>query len=220
LTNKTVTLLNNYFGYYFNTVDDLFVHDNGDIFFTDPQYSWFNALTDRAPQLETASYRFMPSTGAVSVINDDIVQPNGIAIAPVVAGCPRTVYISDTGAIAGTTQQSLGPQGTEFNTTGKRTIYAFDLSANGKHLLNKRPVYLAQDWVPDGLKVAANGYIVTGAGKGVDVLDSDGTLLVRVQTNFTVQNFAWTGANYEDLWIVGNSGVARVKWALEGQVLK
>jgi sugar lactone lactonase YvrE len=116
LTNKTVTLLNNYFGYYFNTVDDLFVHDNGDIFFTDPQYSWFNALTETAPQLETASYRFTPSTGAVSVINDDIVQPNGIAIAPAVAGCPRTVYISDTGAIAGTTQQSLGPQVLEFNT--------------------------------------------------------------------------------------------------------
>jgi len=220
LTNKTVTLLNNYFGYYFNTIDDIFVNDNGDVFFTDPQYSWFNALTDTAPQLETASYRFTPSTGAVSVINDDIVQPNGIAIAPAIEGCSRTVYISDTGAITGTTQQSLGPQGSPFNTTGKRTIYAFDLSANGKHLLNKRPVYLAQDWVPDGLKVAANGYIVTGAGKGVDVLDSDGTLLVRVQTNFTVQNFAWTGANYEDLWITGNSGVARVKWALQGQALK
>ena len=63
--------------------------------------------------------------------------------------------------------------------------------------------------------------IVTGAGKGVDVIDpSDGTLLVRISTNFTVQNFAWTGANYEDLWIVGNSGVARVRWELAGQELK
>lgn len=47
-------------------------------------------------------------------------------------------------------------------------------------------MYLAQDWVPGGLKVAANGYIVTGAGFGVDVLDPIGTLLVRVQTNYTV----------------------------------
>jgi len=29
LTNKTVTLLNNYFGFYFNTVDDLFVDATG-----------------------------------------------------------------------------------------------------------------------------------------------------------------------------------------------
>jgi len=40
-TNKTTTLLNNYFGFYFNTVDDLFVDDTGAIWFTDPQYSWF-----------------------------------------------------------------------------------------------------------------------------------------------------------------------------------
>jgi sugar lactone lactonase YvrE len=35
-TNKTTTLLNNYFGWYFNTVDDLFVDAHGDVWFTDP----------------------------------------------------------------------------------------------------------------------------------------------------------------------------------------
>lgn len=36
MTNKTTVLLNNYLGYYFNTIDDLFVHSNGDVWFTDP----------------------------------------------------------------------------------------------------------------------------------------------------------------------------------------
>lgn len=37
-TNKTVSLINNYYGFYFNTVDDLVVHPRtGDIFFTDPR---------------------------------------------------------------------------------------------------------------------------------------------------------------------------------------
>jgi len=223
VTNKTVTLLNNYYGYYFNTVDDLFVDDEGDVWFTDPQYSWFNALTDTAPQLETASYRFRPATGAVNIIDDSIIQPNGIAIAPkppANSTAPRTVYLTDSGAIQGPIVQSLGPQGSPFNTTGKRTVYAFDLTHDGKHLINKRPIWLAQDWVPDGLKVARNGYVLTGAGKGVDVLDPDGTLLVRVQTNFTVQNFAWSGCDYKTFWIVGNSGVARVQWELQGQELK
>ena len=72
-----------------------------------------------------------------------------------------------------------------------------------------------------GWRQVANGCIVTGAGKGVDIIDpNDGALLVRIQTNFTVQNFAWTGCDYKDLWIVGNSGVARVKWELVGQELK
>ena len=74
---------------------------------------------------------------------------------------------------------------------------------NGTYIGNKRLIYLAQDWVPDGLKVAANGYVVTGAGYGVDVLDSVGTLWVRVQTNCTVQNFAWTGPDLSTFWLMG-----------------
>ncbi|KAA8564325.1 hypothetical protein EYC84_011269 [Monilinia fructicola] len=217
LTNKTVTLLNNYFGYYFNTVDDLFVDERGDVWFTDPHYSWFNGLTETAPQLETASYRFRPSTGQVSIVDDSLAQPNGIAISPARANSTtRTVYISDTGAASGPIAAALGPQGTTFTSTGKRIIYAFDRTANGNHLINKRPIYLAQDWLPDGLKVAANGYIVTGAGRGVDVLDADGALLVRIQTNYTVQNFAWTGAQLQTLWLMGNHGVSKVEWDFEG----
>jgi hypothetical protein len=37
LTNKSTTLLDNYFGLYFNTVDDLFVDSTGAVWFTDPQ---------------------------------------------------------------------------------------------------------------------------------------------------------------------------------------
>jgi len=108
--------------------------------------------------------------------------------------------------------QSLGPRGSPFNTTGKRTLDTFDLSQDGNHIVNKRPIYLAQDWVPDVMKVAANGYVLAGAGKGVDLIDPcDGAVLVRVQTNFTVQKVAWTGKDFKNLWIVGNSGVARVK---------
>jgi sugar lactone lactonase YvrE len=38
-TGKTEYLLNNYYGFYFNTIDDLFVHPNGDVWFTDPSKS-------------------------------------------------------------------------------------------------------------------------------------------------------------------------------------
>jgi hypothetical protein len=70
------------------------------------------------------------------------------------------VYISDSGAASGTILQSLGtPANLPFNTTGKRTIYAYDLTEDGNHIVNKRAIYLAQEGVPDGLKVARNGYV-------------------------------------------------------------
>ncbi|KAI4104120.1 MAG: hypothetical protein LQ339_003973 [Xanthoria mediterranea] len=214
-TNKSTTILNNYFGYYFNTVDDLFVHPNGDIWFTDPYYSWFNALTDTPPQLPAATYRFRPRTGAVTLVDDTLIQPNGIALAP----NTRTVYISDTGAVAGPITPFLPPQGSSFNATDKRTVYAFDLSDDATYLTNKRAFYLSPDWAPDGLKVARNGYVVTGTGKGVDVLSASGELLVRVQTNYTVQNFAWVGEKLREFWLMGEGGISRVRWGLQGQKL-
>ncbi|KAH9817387.1 SMP-30/Gluconolaconase/LRE-like region [Teratosphaeria destructans] len=212
LTNKTVTLLNNYFGFYFNTVDDLVVDHSGAIWFTDPQYSWFNRLTDTAPQLRTASYRFDPKTGAVTIVDDTLIQPNGIAISP---DC-KYVYISDTGAVTGSILQD-GPPGTPFNQTGIRTVYKFDLVDHGTNLANRRPIYYALEWVPDGLKMAANGWLATATGKGVDVLDEYGVLILRIQTNYIVQNFVWVGEDMTELWMMGQGGISRVTWDLKGQ---
>lgn len=179
-------------------------------------YSWYNKLTDTAPQLGPASYRFTPSTGAVHVVNDDLEQPHGIAISP----DAKTIYISDTGAESAPISNNSSQQiGASFNPRGKRAIYAFNVSTDASYLFNKRPVYLSQDWVPDGLKVAANGYIVAGTGRGVDVLDEQGTPIVRVQTNYTVQNFAWAGQNLTEFWLMGQGGVSRVRWNLAGQGL-
>ena len=216
-TNKSDVLLNNYFGFYFNTIDDLSVHPTTrEIFFTDPDYSWFNALTDTAPQLPAASYRFNPDTGATIVIDDTLLQPNGIAFSP----DGSTLYISDTGAVSSSITPALGSIGASYNTTGRRTIYAYDVGQNGTKISNKRSFYLAQDWVPDGLKVSAEGLVVTGSGKGVDVIDPTGQLLIRVQTNYTVQNFAWTGPNLSTFWMMGNGGISKVEWNIHGQVLK
>ena len=150
-------------------------------------YSWLNGNADSAPQLGTASYRFRPSTGAVYVVEDTLQQPNGIAFSPDGA----TVYISDTGAATGPIDRASGPQPPTFHQTGKRTVYAFNLNGDGTYLSQKRPIYQALDGVPDGLKVARNGYILTAAGAGVDVLDAVGTLLLRVRTNYTVSKFFW-----------------------------
>ena len=214
-TNESTVLLNNYFGLYFNTIDDVAVHPvTGQIFFTDPDYSWFNKLTDTPPQLPTASYRFDPSTGATYLIDMSLLQPNGIAFTP----DGETLYISDTGAVRGSNGPT-GARGGDYNATRPATIYAFDVSNNGTRVGNKRAFYLSQSWVPDGLKVSREGLVLTGAGNGVDVLDEFGAMVMRIQTNYTVQNFAWVGDDLKELWMMGNGGISRVRWNVQGQEL-
>ena len=91
------------------------------------------------------------------------------------------MYISDTGVDTGVIDPRFSSiHGATFNATGKRTVYKYDIVDDGMALVNRRVIYLAQDWAPDGLKDAANGVVVTATGNGVDVLDEFRTLIVRI----------------------------------------
>ena len=234
-TGKSKVLLNNYFGYCFNSADDLTIQSNGDIWFTDdceypppsPEmmhtqaakrsaaYSWLDHTDDTAPQLGISSYRFRPSTGEVQVVESSLVQPNGIGFSP----DEKTLYITDTGSGTGPIAGAAADAKLTYNTTGPRLIYAFDVISGGTQINGRRPIYLSEELAPDGFKVARNGYLVTGTGFGVDILDPLGNLLVRIQTSFLATNIAWTGPDLRDLWIVGFGTFAKVTWALQGPAL-
>ena len=146
------------------------------------------------------------------MVDTTLVQPNGIALSP----DGRSMYISDTGAITGVIDPRLNIPGSPFNQTGPKAVFKFDVVDAGRALAARRPIFYAPDGVPDGLKCAANGFVVTATAHGVDVLDAYGAYILRVQTNFTVQNFAWTGVNLTEFWMVGQGGAARVRWDLKG----
>jgi len=62
-------------------------------------------------------------------------------------------------------------------------------------------------------------YIHRDEGR-VEFVAAAGTLLVRVQSNSTVKNFAWTGPKLRMHWTVGGGGIARMEWGLQGQELR
>jgi hypothetical protein len=66
--------------------------------------------------------------------------------------------------------------------------------------------------------VAKNGYLIVGVGDGIDILDKEGTLLVKLMTKFSAVSSAFAGENGTDLWIVGVGGVGRVQFNLSGPV--
>ncbi|KAE8141633.1 hypothetical protein BDV38DRAFT_278987 [Aspergillus pseudotamarii] len=214
MTGETQALLNNYYGYYFNAVDDLDIDHEGQIWFTDNDYGRPCQVNTYAPQINAATYRFNPKTGLVTMVDDTLLEPNGLTFSP----DNKTVYLTDTGAGSAIIDPNIYPAPhIAYNSTRKgRTIYAYDVAPSRKALLNKRPVYLSMEYAPDGIKTSREGYLVSATGKGIVVLTDEGEPLVRVQTNFTVINIAFAGQDRDELWAIGKGGVARIRWGLKG----
>lgn len=71
-------LVNNYFGRQFNSLNDVSVNPrNGEIYFTDTQYGYWQYFRPE-PGLPNQVYRLNPTTGALTVVTDDHVSPNGM----------------------------------------------------------------------------------------------------------------------------------------------
>lgn len=129
-------------------------------------------------------------------------EANGIAVGAKRADGSRTVYISDTGI-------SPPALGSPFNQFQRRDLSAYD--AEGPLLTNPRlfnnPIY----YIHDGVRVSRNGYVFSGAGEGVDVMDPDTGLPMGVihvgGGRTTAVNVAF---GEHEMWIVGGGGVWHV----------
>lgn len=207
-TGRVRTLLNNYYGQQLSSPNDLFVDSRGDIFFTDSWYGYAINVTNY-PVLSPQTFRFRPSTGAVSVVENTLGQPNGIGISP----DGKTMYISDTGItdFEGVSADAV-PRYT-FNKFGGRAVYAFDINfaPPGNYLTNRRPIWLAQTFAVDGLHVSHEGYVLGASGSGLDVLSEWGELILRIEVGGDINNFQFAGADRRELWLFGPSGIWRVR---------
>ena len=242
-TLEAEILFNNYYGFFFGGLNDLTVDPFGDIWFTDSgqfillqtvirlssadapvlDYALGLGVSNMSNQNQLASYRFRPSTGEIQIVDSSLQHPNGI----VFSRDGKTLYISDTGL------ETVGPDASRgkenfydypiriyFTSTLPRNIYAFDVryTPSGAFLSGKRNIFQSLEGSPDGLKVAANGYIVVGSGlsNGADIIDPYGALILRIQTTHPVENVAFTGPDLRTLYLVGIGGITRVEWNLTG----
>lgn len=125
---------------------------------------------------------------------------NGVAIS--LRNGKQTLYLPDTGA----SEQKPVSRKTPY---GDRALVAYDIAAGGiltsPRLLNNPISYFY-----DGIRVSRNGWIFTGAGDGVDVIDPD-TGLTLGTIRFGGENVAVNVAFVDHkLWIVGQGGVWHV----------
>ncbi|ASM50206.1 gluconolactonase [Pseudoalteromonas espejiana DSM 9414] len=88
IKSKTTTVLVDKFdGLSFSSPNDMTMHKNGDIFFTDPNWQ----LGERPQQMPYTGVYKLSNIGTLSLIDATLEKPNGIALSP----DQRTLYIGD-----------------------------------------------------------------------------------------------------------------------------
>lgn len=176
---KSVKLVSSYRGRDFNSVNDVVVHSDGSIWFTDPIYGSEQGIRPK-PRLPNQVYRYDPSDESIRVVADGFGRPNGISFSP----DEKTVYITDTDWVHG--------DGTT-DDTRPSTIYAFDVAtySGQPFLINRRVFAMADTGIPDGIKCDTNGNVYSGCGDGVNVWSPGGVLLGKILIEGGVANFCF-----------------------------
>jgi gluconolactonase len=189
-------IASSYMGNRFNSPNDLAIRSDGTIYFSDPTYQ----APSPNPQMITRVYRFSPATGAVSVVDAMLTQPNGVTLSP----DESALYVSSNNGIHKYAVASDG-------STGAGSV--FPQSPNA--MLNV-----------DGMAVdcAGNLYGAIINSGTVVVLDPTGKQIgspIHVATAGNVTNVAFGGADHKTLYVTtqgssGNQGLYQVPLSIPG----
>ncbi len=172
-----------------NAPNDVVVHSNGGIWFTDPGYG---ILSDYEGHLDTFQlpanvYRLDPETREISVVADDFARPNGLCFSP----DQKRLYIVDTGQPAGKPQP----------------IRVFDV-VDGKRLTNGRLFCdMAIGNGSDGIRCDVDGNVWAGSDDGVYVVAMDGKPIGRIRLPECCANLCFGGIKRNRLFMTASQSL-------------
>jgi gluconolactonase len=188
---RVVTVADRFEGRRLNSPNDIVCKSDGSIWFTDPTFGilgWYEgARAD--PELPTHVYRVDPS-GAIRVVAEGIVQPNGLAFSP----DESVLYVVESRSVP-------------------RKILAFDV-VGGTRLANRRVLVEAElAGTPDGLRVDVDGNLWCGWGMGAPGLDGvriynpEGRLIGRIDLPERCANVCFGGAHRNRLFMAASTSI-------------
>jgi len=171
-----------------NGPNDVWVHPNGDIYFTDPLYKRNYWTRDPEPQQDGEHvYLWKSKEKELVLLESGVVKPNGII------GTPdgKNLYVADI---------------------GDRKIYRYDIQADGS-ISGRR---LAAPMGADGITLDEKGNLYL-AGNGVTVFDPQGNKIaeIPVREGWTA-NVTFGGKDRKMLFITAGDAVYGLNMNVKG----
>jgi gluconolactonase len=187
---QVTVIADSYQGKRLNSPNDVVVHSDGSIWFTDPHYG---IMTDyegfRAEQeLPCHVYRVDPD-GTIAAVLTDFNGPNGLCFSP----DETRLYVADTGRMHQPDPQHI-------------RMFAVD----GQRLTGGAVFHKIEPGCADGIRVDTDGNLWSSARDGVHCVAPDGHLMGRILVPEVVSNLCFGGRAKQQLFITASTSLYAV----------
>jgi len=208
--NGTVTvLIESFQGKKLNAPNDVVVHSDGAIWFSDPGYGITGNYEGHkaTPELPNAVYRLDPKTRVATVVLSDLDKPNGLCFSP----DEKLLYVVDS-------ESRQHP-------TDARPIQVYDV-VDGVRLKNGRRFANMAPGASDGIRCDVDGNVWAAAGwsgtdnyNGVHVFAPDGTVIGKIHLPEVCANLCFGGVKRNRLFMTASQSIYSIYVGTEGVAL-
>ena len=189
-------LASHYQGKELNSPNDVVCDNQGRIWFTDPSFGRIQEPLGilRDQELDFMGVFRLDPDGTLTVVVDDFVQPNGLCLSL----DQSQLYVNDS--------------------RGDPCIRKFDITDDGMLTNDTLFCDIGKDgiYVPDGMKMADNGYIICNGWKGILIINPLGEIVGTIDMPEKSTNFCFGGPDRDWLYITASSTLYRIKTATTG----
>lgn len=189
---RVTVIAERYQGKRLNSPNDVVVHQDGSIWFTDPMYGIRGNYEGNKAESETKPgvYRVDPATAQVALVTDELTGPNGLCFSPDFS----RLYVADTGA--GRDIRVLDVQGAAARNLRRHAVLTVPGTSDPSGA--------------DGIRCDVDGNIWTGARPGVQVIAPDGVTIGMIRLPENCANVTFGGAKRNRLFMTASQSLYAV----------
>ncbi len=179
-------IADNYEGKRLNSPNDIAVHTNGNIYFTDPPFG----VSDEEKELDFSGVYKLSPVGELTIIYDEFNLPNGLVFSP----DESRFFLNDseTGDIL------------VFQVTPGGDMHSPELFANIGEMGSMGGA--------DGMVTDLRGNLYTTGPNGLTIFNNQGEELHRITFEEQITNLEWGGEDLNQLFITGSDNVYRFQF--------